>query len=412
MTIGVGGSSPEEELRKLVSKRATVSPIGEAERRRRVARAQDLMGRQGIAALYLDASSSTFYFTGLRFHGSERMHAVLIPAEGEPVHISPAFEEAKLRAMMADAGARPAEVRCWQENEDPAVLVADVLAGMGVTGGTVAIDPMTPYFRADALQRAGSAYRFVNGGTVTDACRRIKTAAEIAIIRTAMNLTLEVQRATARILREGITTTEVADFLTEAHLRLGFDGEPDFRVVLFGEPTAYPHGVPYPQVLKPGDMVLVDVGATLHGYYSDLTRSYVFGEPSARQREIWNIASRATRAAFEAARLGAPCEAVDRAARATIEAAGLGPGYETPGLPHRTGHGLGLDVHEEPYIVQGNTTPLEPGMCFSNEPMICIYGEFGVRLEDHIFMGEDGPHWFTPPPFSIDDPFRIDTQSA
>lgn len=412
MTIGVGGSSPEEELRKLTSKRDTVAPIGQAERHERVAKAQALMRRQGISALYLDASTSTFYFTGLRFGGSERMHGVVVPAEGEPVHISPAFEEAKLRAMMADVGAEPATVRCWQENEDPAALVVDVLAGIGITGGAVAIDPMTPFFRADALRRAGNAYRFVNGGLVTDACRRIKSAAEIAIIETAMNLTLDVQRATARILREGITTTEVADFLTEAHLALGFDSAPAFRIVLFGEPTAYPHGVPYPQVLKRGDMVLVDVGACLHGYYSDLTRSYAFGEPNGRQREIWRIAKQATQAAFDAAHLGTPCGAVDRAARATIEAAGLGPGYATPGLPHRTGHGLGLDVHEEPYIVEGNATPLEAGMCFSNEPMICVYGEFGVRLEDHIHMAKDGPHWFTRPSPSIDDPFGLEAASV
>ncbi len=405
MTIGVGGYSPEEELRKLSSQRDTVAPIGEAERRQRVARAQALMREQAISALYLDASTSTFYFTGLRFGGSERMHGVVIPAEGEPVHISPAFEEAKLRAMMANVITEPAAVRCWQEHEDPAALVIDVLDGMGLAGGMLAVDPMTPFFRADALRRAGNAYGFVNGAVVTDACRRIKSAAEIAIIRTAMNLTLEVQRATARILREGITTTEVADFLTEAHAALGFDGPPPFRIVLFGEPTAYPHGVPYPQVLKQGDMVLVDVGAPLHGYYSDLTRSYVFGEPNTRQREIWGIAKRATEAAFAAAKPGASCEAVDRAARRTIEAAGLGPGYETPGLPHRTGHGLGLDVHEGPYIVEGNATPLQAGMCFSNEPMICVYGEFGVRLEDHIYMADDGAHWFTEPSPSIDDPF-------
>ncbi|MGN6142628.1 MAG: M24 family metallopeptidase [Mesorhizobium sp.] len=410
MTIGVGGSSPEEELRKLTSKRDTVAPIGEAERRQRVTRAQALMREQNISALYLDASTSTFYFTGLRFGGSERMHGVVVPAEGEPVHITPAFEEAKLRAMMAGVITEPVAVRCWQENEDPAALVIDVLDGMGLAGGTLAVDPMTPFFRADALRRAGNAYSFVNGAVVTDACRRIKSAAEIAIIRTAMNLTLDVQRATARILREGITTTEVADFLGEAHLALGFDGVPAFRIVLFGGPTAYPHGVPYPQTLKSGDMVLVDVGGAFHGYYSDLTRSYVFGEPTARQREIWSIASQATQAAFDAAKLGAPCEAVDRAARATIEAAGLGPGYETPGLPHRTGHGLGLDVHEEPYIVEGNAARLEAGMCFSNEPMICVYGEFGVRLEDHIYMAEDGAHWFTEPSPSIDDPFGQGTR--
>ena len=403
MTLGVGGSSVERELGKLKSMRDSVSPIGRGERARRIARAQALMREQGIQALYLDASTSTFYFTGLRFHGSERLHGVVVPAEGGLVHISPAFEEAKLRAMMDGKEA----VRCWQENEDPAELVIDVIRATGSPDGTIAVDPATPFFRFDALRRAGNTHGFVNGGNVTDACRRIKSPNEIELIKTAMRLTLQVQQATASILREGMTTLEVADFVEKAHLRLGFDGPPNFCIVLFGEPTAYPHGVPYPQTLKKGDMVLVDTGAVLHGYQSDITRSYVFGEPDTRQREIWAIAKGATEAAFQAARIGAPCEAVDAAARGLIEAAGLGPGYATPGLPHRTGHGLGLDVHEEPYIVQGNKTPLAAGMCFSNEPMICVYGEFGVRLEDHIYMADDGAHWFTPPSPSIDDPFGV-----
>ncbi len=221
----------------------------------------------------------------------------------------------------------------------------------------------------------------------------------------AKDITLEVHKAAARILAEGMTTTEVEDFITEAHRRLGADGPPGFRIVLFGGPTAYPHGVPYPQALMPGDMVLIDTGAPIEGYTSDITRSYVFGEPSARQREVWNVEKAAQAAAFAAARPGAPCEAVDAAARAVIEGAGFGPGYAVPGLPHRTGHGIGLDVHEWAYLVKGDKTLLAPGMCFSNEPMICIYGEFGVRLEDHFYMTEEGPRWFTQPSHSVDDPF-------
>ena len=174
--------------------------------------------------------------------------------------------------------------------------------------------------------------------------------------------------------------------------------------MLFGVPTADPHGVPYPQQLAENDMVLIDTGATLHGYNSDITRSYVFGEADARQREIWELEQAAQQAAFDAAQVGAPCSAPDSAARAVIEAAGFGPGYQVPGLPHRTGHGVGLDVHEHPYIVRGNDLPLAPGMCFSIEPMICSYGEFGVRLEDHAYITDDGPRWFTEPSRSLDDP--------
>jgi Xaa-Pro dipeptidase len=408
MSIGVGGSTIEEELSRMRPMRDSVQPVGDDERRARIAKAQSVMRARGIQALYLDASTSTFYFTGVRLRPSERLHGAIIPAEGDLVYLSPAFEEAKLRSMMT----LPGEIRCWHENEDPTALVIDAVRDMGHASGVLGIDPMTPFFTFDGLRRAGNSYDFVSGNVVTGECRRVKSAKEIELIGTAMRLTLEVQQATARILREGITTTEVADFISRAHLALGFDSAPNFCIVLFGEPTAYPHGVPYPQTLKRGDMVLVDTGALLHGYQSDITRSYVFGEPDARQRAIWTLEKRAQEAAFVAAQIGAPCESVDAAARGVIEAAGFGPGYETPGLPHRTGHGIGLDVHEEPYIVQGNTTPLAAGMCFSNEPMICIYGEFGVRLEDHIHMAADGPRWFTQPAHTVDDPFGIEVAAG
>jgi Xaa-Pro dipeptidase len=401
MTQGVGGSTIEQELAGMRPMRDGVSPIGKEEHRRRIAKAQSIMREKGIAALHLDASTSTFYFTGLRLKGSERLHGVVIPAEGDLVYITPAFEEAKLRTMISLEG----EVRAWHEHESPTALVIDTVRRAGYERGTLAIDPATPFFTFDGLRRAGNRYDFVNGSEVTAQCRMLKSGAEIALIKRAMELTLEVHKATARILREGITTLEVADFISKAHLRLGSDTAPNVSIVLFGEPTAYPHGVPYPQTLKDGDMVLIDIGATLYGYQSDLTRSYVFGTPSDRQREVWDVEKRATEAAFAAAKLGAMCESVDRAARDVIEAAGFGTDYALPGLPHRTGHGVGLDVHEEPYIVKGDMTPLVAGMCFSNEPTICIYGEFGIRLEDHIYMTEEGPHWFTTPSGSIDDPF-------
>ena len=404
MTLGVGGSTIEAELGRIQSMREGAVPIGADELKQRIAKAQSLMRAQGVQALHLDSSTSTFYFTGLRFKPTERLHGVVIPAEGDLIYISPAFEEAKLRTMLQ----LPGDVRCWEEHESPTSLVIDVVRDLGYSKGTIAVDPATPFFTFDGLRRAGNSFDFVNGAQIISPCRMIKSKSEIALIKRAMEMTLEVHKATARILREGVTTTEVADFVNRAHARIGADAAQTFAIVLFGEPTAYPHGVPYPQTLKTGDMVLVDIGATLHGYQSDLTRTYVFGEPNARQREIWNVEKRATEAVFAAAKLGAPCEALDAAARKVIAAAGLGPDYALPGLPHRTGHGVGLDVHEEPYIVRGDATKLAPGMCFSNEPTICIYGEFGVRLEDHIYMAEDGAHWFTTPSKSVDDPFGLE----
>ena len=401
MTIDVGGSTMEAELERMSSMRDGVEPVSTEERWRRIEKAQHLMRAEGIQALYLDASTSLFYFTGMRLRGSERLHGAIIPAEGDIAYICPAFEETKTRAMLQVGD----DVRTWEEHEDPTALVVDTVRSQGHVHGTIAVDEATPFFTFDGLRRAGNAFEYVNGSLVTARCRMIKSAAEIALMQRAKNITLEVHKATARILTEGLTTTDVADFIAKAHTRLGVDGPLSFCIVLFGEPTAYPHGVPYPQTLEEGDMVLIDTGATIEGYHSDITRSYVFGEPSPRQRQIWNLEKEAQAAAFEAAQPGATCESVDAAARAVIEGAGFGPGYAVPGLPHRTGHGIGLDVHEWTYLVKGNQTPLEAGMCFSNEPMICIYGEFGVRLEDHFHVTDDGPRWFTQPCHSVDDPF-------
>jgi Xaa-Pro dipeptidase len=404
MTTGVGGSTFEAELARMRPMHDGVVPIEDSERLRRVEKAQRLMREQGVAALYLDVSTNLFYFTGIRLRPSERLHGAIIPADGDIIYLSPAFEEPKTRELMHFGS----DVRCWEEHEDPTALVIDTLRSFGHNAGTLAIDPMTPFFTVDGLRRAGNAFALVNGASITGACRMLKTPTEIALIQRAMNITLEVHKAAARIMHEGITTTEVLAFLQHAHVKLGatLTGS---GIVLFGESTAYPHGVPYPQTLRTDDMVLIDVGAEIEGYRSDITRSYVFGEAHARQRQIWELEKSAQLAAFAAAKLGAPCESVDAAARGMIEAVGFGPGYATPGLPHRTGHGIGLDVHEECYIVKGNRTPLAPGMCFSNEPMICIYGEFGVRLEDHIYMTQSGPNWFTQPCHSVDDPFGYES---
>lgn len=400
MTTGIGGSTAEQELASLEAP-GGFTRITIEERQSRITRAQQLMIDQGIDALYLDASSSLFYFTGLRLWASERLHGAVLPARGELIYITPGFEEEKTRAMLLFGD----DVRTWEEHEDPTELVAACVREVRQAQPVVAVDPATPFFVFDGLRRAMPQADFKNGACVTAACRMHKSKNEIALLQYAMNLTLRIQRSAARILDVGMSTRDVQDFLIQAHLKMGTDTPPPFKIVLFGEPTAYPHGVPFPQELKEGDMVLIDVGAPIDGYYSDITRSYVFGEPTRRQREVWALEKAAQSAAFHAAQLGQPAESVDAAARGVIEAAGFGPGYKVPGLAHRTGHGIGLDVHEETYIVPGNKTPLATGMCFSNEPMICIYGEFGVRLEDHVFMTETGPQWFTSPSPSIDQPF-------
>jgi Xaa-Pro dipeptidase len=399
MTLGVGGSTFQIELDRMSSMLPGTAPIGTDELQQRVARAQSLLRAQGLQALYLDTSTSLTYFTGISLKLTERLHGAIIPAEGPVSYLSPAFEEPKTRTLLRFGD----DIRVWEEHEDPTALVIETVRSKGYDAGTIAVDPATPFSTAEGLRRAGNSFSLVSAQPITAACRQVKTAAEISLMQRAMNMTLEVHKAAARCLVEGVSTTEVKAFLDQAHLKLG--ATIPSGSVQFGEATAYPHGVPYPQTLKPGDMVLIDMGAHVHGYRSDITRTYVFGEPTPRQREIWNLEKRAQAAAFAAAKLGAPCEAVDAGARAEIAAAGYGPDYAVPGLPHRTGHGIGLDVHEEAFMVRGNKTPLVAGMCFSVEPMMCLYGEFGVRLEDAAYMAEDGAHWFTTPCHSVDDPF-------
>ena len=401
MVTGVGGSTFAAELERMAPMTGSVVPIAADELAQRVDKAQRLLRAQGIDALYLDTSTNLRYFTGIALGLTERLHGAVIPADGNVVYLSPTFEEPKTRTLLRLGD----DIRVWQEHEDPTALVIDTVRGLGHASGTIAIDPATPFYTVDGLRRAGNRFSFVNAAAITAACRQVKSAAEIALMQVANDITLAVHKAAARALAVGMTTTEVQGFLDAAHRRLG--GQPASRAVQFGEATAYPHGVPYPQTLAEGDMVLIDTGCFVEGYRSDITRSYVFGTPTARQRAIWELEQRAQLAGFAAAVVGAPCEAVDAAARGVIAAAGFGPDYATPGLPHRTGHGIGLDVHEDAFMVRGNRTPIAPGMCFSIEPTICLYDEFGVRLEDIVCMTAAGAHWFTPPSRSVDDPFDV-----
>jgi Xaa-Pro dipeptidase len=399
--MNIGGTDKQTALDALTDMTAGATPIAPAEHWARIARAQDVMAAQGIAAVYLNAGSNLTYFTGTKWNPSERMVGAVLPARGDPVYIAPAFEESTIRDFMVVEG----DIAVWDEHENPAVRLRAVLEERGIAPGSVlAIDDSTPLFLYDLIRGATDGYTLRNAHPVTSHCRSRKSDAEIALIQRAMDMTMAVHVAAASILREGITTKEVEEFIHLAHRKVGASGS-YFCIVLFGEATAYPHGVSYVQTLKRGDTVLIDTGCKIHNYISDITRTYVFGEPSERQRFVWNAEKAAQRAAFDAAQPGVPCEEVDKAARRSLEANGFGPGYKLPGLPHRTGHGIGLDIHEGPYLVGGETRALEPGMCFSNEPMICVPGEFGVRLEDHFYMTANGPKWFTQPAASLEDPF-------
>ncbi|MDG2326294.1 MAG: Xaa-Pro peptidase family protein [Halioglobus sp.] len=401
MTIGVGGSTPAKELADLDDMTMGITPVALPEYEARIHKAQRLMREKDIAGIYVNAGTSLYYFTGTRWGASERMVGAIIPASGQLEYIAPAFEEATLVEYMTITG----RVNCWEEDESPYALMGSALARMGLKEGTIGIDEAAPFFISDGIRQSNPQYQFRNAAEVTASCRMIKSSTELALMQRAKNITLEVHKCAARILAPGVTTTEVEAFIHAAHKAAGASAGSYFCIVLFGEATAYPHGVKDPQVLQDNDMVLIDTGCQLEGYISDITRSYVYGEISDRQRQIWNLEKEAQAAAFAAAKIGQACSAVDTAARKALEAQGLGPGYNIPGLPHRTGHGIGLDIHEWPYLVKNETTKLAPGMCFSNEPMICIPGEFGIRHEDHFYMTESGPEWFTEPAYSVDDPF-------
>lgn len=402
----IGGTTTQAALDALGPMTASAVPIAAPEHRARIARAQAYMQSEGIAALYLNAGSNLTYFSGTKWSPSERMVGAVLPASGDLVYIAPAFEVNTIRRFMVVEG----EIRCWEEHEDPAALLRRMFDALGAQAASasrprLAVDENTPMFLSEAIRAAAPDYDLHSAYPVTSHCRMRKSSAELALIQRAMDMTMAVHVAAASMLREGMTTVEVEEFIHLAHRRVGASGS-YFCIVLFGEATSYPHGVNHVQTLKRGDTVLIDTGCKVHNYISDITRTYVFGEPSERQRFVWNAERDAQRAAFAAARLGMACEEVDQAARRSLEADGFGPGYRLPGLPHRTGHGIGLDIHEGPYLVGGERRVLEPGMCFSNEPMICVPGEFGMRLEDHFYMSAEGPRWFTRPADSLDDPFH------
>jgi Xaa-Pro dipeptidase len=400
-TKGVGGSTEKQELARLNDMTSGVTAISIHEYQSRIEAAKALMILHGQDAVYLNAGTNLYYFTGTRWGASERMVGALLTAKGELVYIAPHFEIDTLLGYMQVSG----EVVGWQEHENPYQLFAEMLDKLAISHGVIGIDESCPFFISDGLAQTNQAASFVNAKQVTAGCRSCKSATELALLQRAKDMTLEVHKSAARILYEGISTDQVTNFIDKAHRAVGAVKGSYFCIVLFGEDSAYPHGVKITKNLELNEMVLIDTGCQLEGYNSDITRSYVFGEANQRQREVWDLEKAAQAAAFNAAKLGVVCGEVDTAAREHLAAAGFGPAYETPGLPHRTGHGIGLDIHEWPYLVSSDTTPLDVGMCFSNEPMICIPGEFGIRLEDHFYMTEHGPKWFTEPSHSIDDPF-------
>lgn len=385
----------------LKSMKDQATPITSQERSERQEKARQLMRDAGMQAFALMEGTSLEYFTGIRWWGGERLFVIVQPVQGDPICVCPAFEEGRARAQMAQSpiGDR-ADVRTWQEDDNPYELLAHALKDHGLSSGKIGIEETVRFVFSSGIAKAAPQVQLMSATPVTAGCRRVKSDHEIALMRLAAKVTMAAYAATYEALREGMTREEVSDLVGAAYDKLGFAGEVD---VSTGEFTAFPHGSRAPQVIREGTLVLMDDGCKVEGYTSDITRAFVFGKATDKMKKVFDIVHRAQSEALKAARPRVECQAVDAAARKVITDAGFGPDYKY--FSHRVGHGMGMDGHEWPYLVRGNTTLLAPNMTFSDEPGIYIRGEFGIRLEDTMHITENGAELFTQQSPSLEDPF-------
>ncbi len=397
--LGIGAAALGDVWPARAAAPSAAEPITPAERSARIDKVQELMRAAGIAALLVEAGSTLDYFTGVRWWRSERFTGAVIPAESELAIVTPRFEESSIRESLAIGN----DVRTWNEDEDPFELVAGILADRGVKSGRLAIEETVRWFIVEGIRRAAPGIELVAGAGIVRGCRMIKTPAELALMQAANDVTLAAYRQLHGELEPGMRPGDIASLMAAATSAHG--GTPEFSLVLLNEASAYPHGSDQPQTLHEDSLVLMDCGCSVHGYQSDISRTWVYGEPTKKQRDVWNTVKRGQELALEAATVSTPAGRVDDVVRDYYERAGFGPGYCTPGLPHRLGHGIGMDGHEPVNFVQGERTPLAPGMCFSNEPGLYIPGEFGVRLEDCLVITDEEPRLFTALSPSIEKPF-------
>jgi Xaa-Pro dipeptidase len=358
------------------------------------------MEKEKIDAIFLEGTVSCFYFTGMRWGQSERTFGVVIPAKGPIAYVCPKFEEDRAMELLNPVFGD--EVRCWEEHESPYALIFNIIKDRGVKYKKIGMEERVRFFIADGVKKLATGFDIVDATPVTAGCRMYKTKAELDLMQYSSDVTIKAYQAAFATIRSDMSQSEFSGNISAAFRKLGYSGGASVQV---GKYSALPHGSITPQVIREGDIVMVDGGTSVEGYASDITRTIVVGKPTQRQIDVWNIELEAQNAAFAAIKIGAPCEVVDAAARAVIEKAGFKSNYKLPGLPHRTGHGIGLEGHEWTNFVKGNKTALAVGMCFSNEPTISIPGEFGIRLEDCLYIAEDGPHYFSKQSISIEQPF-------
>ena len=388
-------------LAQLKSRKSEAAPITREEREQRQERARQLMAENGIDAIVLMTGTSMQYFAGIRWWGGERTFALVLPAKGNSFYVCPGFEEGLAREQILNApdGANP-DVRIWQEDQSPYQRIAQGLKERGIANGKIGLEETIRFVFADGIAKASPQATLISATPVTAGCRMIKNLHEIALMKLASQVTLAAYEAAYRALKDGMTQPQVEDLVRQAHEQLGFTGGADVQV---GEFSAFPHGSVTPQVVHEGTIVLMDGGCAVEGYQSDITRTYVLGKASDKMKSVFDIVHHAQSAALAATKPGTECGSVDDAARKVVTDAGYGPDYKY--FTHRLGHGLGMDGHEWPYLVRGNSTKLQPNTTTSNEPGIYIRGEFGIRLEDDMHVTESGAELFTPQSPSLEDPF-------
>ncbi|GLX79337.1 metallopeptidase [Thalassotalea insulae] len=383
---------------KLTDITTTVSAITAKERQQRIAKAQQLMGEHNIAAMIIEPGATMDYFSGIQWWRSERLTALVIPQQGEVAVVCPFFEEPSIRETLMVGN----DVRVWQEHESPFIRIKQILKDRGIEKGNIAFEHSVRYFVLQGVMALLPAMKDVSASAVTWGCRMYKSPHELQLMHKANEVTLMAYQYVWSQLAVGMTQADVKSLMHSAQAQLGGSGI--WNMALFNQASAYPHGTKQQQTLTQGSVVLMDCGCNVHGYQSDISRTFVFGEANKQQQKVWHTVRQGQNIAFDKAQLGVAAGAIDDAVRQYYQNQGYGPAYQLPGLSHRTGHGIGMKGHEGVNFVHGEETKLAQGMCFSNEPGIYLPGEFGVRLEDCLYFNAQGPQWFTEPPVSLDSP--------
>lgn len=375
-----------------------INPISAEERKLRIAKAQKIMKAKGFSAIILEPGAAMDYFTGIQWWRSERLTCVVIPREGEIAVVCPFFEEPSIRESLSVGN----DVRVWQEHESPFVKVSQILKERAADKGKIGFEKTVRYFVLENTMSLLPDANHTSADPITLGCRMYKSNHELQLLSKANEVTLRAYEYVYSQLKVGMSQSEVKSLMKATLSKLG--GYSPWVLALFNEASAFPHGTKIEQVIKEGSIVLMDSGCSVHGYQADISRTFVIGAATKKQRHIWDTVRAGQEIAFEKAKVGIAAGSIDDAVRKYYESLNFGPKYKLPGLSHRTGHGIGMEGHESINFVHGERNLLAKSMCFSNEPGIYLPGEFGVRLEDCLYMGEEKAHWFTQPPTSLDTP--------